>query len=183
MNPEELWRLKTPTDMVLRCPQCHKLHLDIGEFRTRVHRKHLCENTPEGPSTGCGHLWMPSEAPTRGVTFVEYIVYVLRHTRFAAPNDETKVHERIAQALEATGYAFEHEVRLGPRDRIDFLIGSVGIEVKIDGSATEVTRQLLRYAEHATIADLILVTMRSQIVVPAELGGKAVYTVRHYTGL
>jgi hypothetical protein len=63
----EAWRLLTPIDMELFCPECGKQHLDVGEFTTRVHRKHLCENTPEGPRTGCGHLWVPFQEPTRGV--------------------------------------------------------------------------------------------------------------------
>lgn len=63
----ESWRRKTPVDLVLHCPACGKQHLDVGEFRTRVHRKHLCENTPDGPKTGCGHLWVPHEYATRGV--------------------------------------------------------------------------------------------------------------------
>lgn len=63
----EPWRGKAPVDLVLHCPACGKQHLDIGEFQTRVHRKHLCENTPDGPGTGCGHLWVPCEYATRGV--------------------------------------------------------------------------------------------------------------------
>lgn len=63
----EPWRGRAPVDLVLHCPACGKQHLDVGEFRTRVHRKHLCENTPEGPKTGCGHLWVPCEYATRGV--------------------------------------------------------------------------------------------------------------------
>jgi hypothetical protein len=64
---DNAWRSIPPHDMVLHCPNCGKQHLDIGEFATRVHRKHLCENTTEGPSTGCGHLWVPFPYATRGV--------------------------------------------------------------------------------------------------------------------
>jgi hypothetical protein len=64
---DNVWRSIPPHDMVLHCPNCGKQHLDIGEFATRVHRKHLCENTTEGPSTGCGHLWVPFPYATRGV--------------------------------------------------------------------------------------------------------------------
>jgi hypothetical protein len=68
----ERWRGTPPVDMVLHCPACGKQHLDIGEFRTRVHRKHLCENTPEGAGTGCGYLWVPFKYATRGVLGVEW---------------------------------------------------------------------------------------------------------------
>lgn len=63
----DAWRSMTPVDLVIHCPSCGRQHLDIGEFETRVHRKHLCENTPEGEKTGCGHLWVPFQYPTRGV--------------------------------------------------------------------------------------------------------------------
>lgn len=65
--PDETWRTIPPHELELFCPACGKQHLDIGEFATRVHRKHLCENTPEGPGTGCGHLWVPFPYATRGV--------------------------------------------------------------------------------------------------------------------
>lgn len=63
----DAWRSMTPVDLVIHCPSCGRQHLDIGEFETRVHRKHLCENTPEGEKTGCGHLWVPFQYPTLGV--------------------------------------------------------------------------------------------------------------------
>ena len=67
----EPWRGVAPVDVVIYCPKCGKQHLDQGEFLTRVHRKHLCEHTPEdspeNPKTGCGHLWVPFEYATRGV--------------------------------------------------------------------------------------------------------------------
>ena len=62
----EAWRQTPPIPRVLHCPNCGQQHLDIGEFATRVHRKHLCQNTPTG-KTGCGHLWVPFQYATRGV--------------------------------------------------------------------------------------------------------------------
>ena len=66
-HDDEAWRSIPPHELELFCPSCGKQHLDIGEFATRVHRKHLCENTPEGPKTGCGHLWVPFQYATKGV--------------------------------------------------------------------------------------------------------------------
>jgi hypothetical protein len=60
-----------PVPMVLRCPKCGKQHLDVDEWATRPHRTHLCDNTPAGPGTGCGHLWRPVIFPTVGVRAVE----------------------------------------------------------------------------------------------------------------
>jgi hypothetical protein len=64
---DDCLKLVEPARSVLFCPKCGKQHLDVGEFATRVHRTHLCENTPEGPKTGCGHLWRPKKTPTFGV--------------------------------------------------------------------------------------------------------------------
>lgn len=50
----------TITDVFTRCPQCRLVHLDIGEWEDRPHRKHLCAE--------CGHLWIVEgvAGPTRG---------------------------------------------------------------------------------------------------------------------
>ena len=34
---------------VLVCPDCGRRHLDVGEWKTRPHHKHLCHY--------CGHIW------------------------------------------------------------------------------------------------------------------------------
>src|SRR3954447_21299229 len=53
------------------------------------------------------------------------------------------------------------EVRCGPTDRIDFLLpGGIGVEVKIDGSLSALTRQVHRYAQRKEIGALIIVTNR-----------------------
>jgi predicted RNA-binding Zn-ribbon protein involved in translation (DUF1610 family) len=39
----------------LFCPQCHKQHIDEGEFATRVHRTHRCVDDAAG--SGCGFEW------------------------------------------------------------------------------------------------------------------------------
>ena len=75
---------------------------------------------------------------------------------------EAELQRQIAAALERVHQAFEREHSLGPAGRIDFLVGQVGIEVKIKGSVTEVGWQLQRYAEHVEVAGLLLITARAQ---------------------
>ncbi len=48
-------------DIVTDCPGCATPHIDLGEWRDRPHRKHLCAS--------CGEIWQPSERHTRGVPF------------------------------------------------------------------------------------------------------------------
>jgi hypothetical protein len=37
------------------CPDCHKQHIDEGEWATRLHHTHRCVDDAAG--TGCGHEW------------------------------------------------------------------------------------------------------------------------------
>jgi hypothetical protein len=65
------------------------------------------------------------------------------------------------------------EVPLSTGDRIDFMVGRVGVEVKVKGSAPAVLRQLHRYAQHDDIDSLVLVTSRaSHLDMPPQLRGK-----------
>lgn len=75
--------------------------------------------------------------------------------------NEFELHEGVAGVLTDAGIVFEREVVLSPRDRIDFLAGSTGIEVKVKGSAPLVLAQLIRYAHSDVIDRLVLVTNRN----------------------
>ncbi len=51
-----------PIPMRLTCPACNLLHIDVGEFATKVHHTHACQ--------GCGMVWRPAVVPTVGVQFL-----------------------------------------------------------------------------------------------------------------
>ena len=83
----------------------------------------------------------------------------------------------VAEALTEAGLAYEHEFRLGPRNRIDFRVGRVGIEVKKGRPATSLlTGQLRRYLESDALDAVIVVTQRVTRV-PDTLCGKPVVLV------
>lgn len=64
------------------------------------------------------------------------------------------------------------------RSRIDMLAGTVGIEVKIDGSWASVIRQLTRYAKCTDVGSLVLVTSRAKHHhLPDQLAGKPLHLV------
>lgn len=91
---------------------------------------------------------------------------------------ETELHACIECALVGEDIEFEREHRLDARNRIDFYIpdSRLGVEVKVEGQALAVARQLLRYASSPTIAGLVLLTTRRQHrgTIPHELGGKPI---------
>jgi len=92
--------------------------------------------------------------------------------RYNLTNEES-IQLGIAEALRAGHIAFERETRLSARDRLDFLVGDVAIEVKLKGTANDLLRQLSRYTEHESVRELLVVTARSQLSdLPDELHGK-----------
>jgi rubredoxin len=48
--------------MLLWCPQCNTRHIDEGDFATKPHHTHACQN--------CGHVWRPAIDPTCGVQYL-----------------------------------------------------------------------------------------------------------------
>lgn len=49
-------------DIILFCPLCHARHIDKGEFETKPHHTHACQQ--------CGFCWRPAVVHTRGVEFL-----------------------------------------------------------------------------------------------------------------
>lgn len=87
---------------------------------------------------------------------------------------ETDLQNAIAETLPTA----KREHRLSERDRADFLVDGVAVEVKVDGSLGAVTRQLFRYARHETVKAIVLVTSRAKhLRMPRSMVGKPVRTV------
>lgn len=92
--------------------------------------------------------------------------------------NEDGLQEGIAGALSVEGYYPEREVRLTTRDRVDILVGRVGVEVKIAGRADRVLRQLTRYAASDRVDELLLATTRaSHRTLPSTVSGKPLIVV------
>lgn len=90
---------------------------------------------------------------------------------------ELELQDQIARALAALGLDHDRERALSPRDRPDFLVGGLAVEVKIAGSTTAVLEQLLRYLEHDHVTGALLVTTRTRHWAPAEAHGKPVAVI------
>lgn len=105
------------------------------------------------------------------------IADVLRAQRFRYAN-EIELQDGIAAAFAAAGIDARREVPLSSTDKIDFLAGAVGVEVKIASTPAAVRRQLTRYARSLQVAELVLVTTRSaHRSLPPVIGGKPLHVV------
>jgi hypothetical protein len=88
---------------------------------------------------------------------------------------EEQLQEGIAAALEKSGISFSREVKLTARDRIDFMVSRVGIEVKVGHPLASVMEQLHRYVQSSDVDGLLLVTNRCRhAIIPEVIGGKPV---------
>lgn len=89
------------------------------------------------------------------------VLDIIRGCRFLWAS-EVELQRGIAAALEHAGLPVEREVRLNARDRIDLLVGRVGIEVKTAGAWRDVGRQCDRYLDSDMLDELVLVTAKAQ---------------------
>ena len=93
---------------------------------------------------------------------------------------EQDMQDAVQAILNRNHVQHAREVLLSAKDRIDFLSdGShVGIECKVSGSRSAVLAQLVRYAEHAQVTALILVTSRhTHRFACDEINGKPLFVV------
>jgi len=105
---------------------------------------------------------------------MDRICSALSTVRVPARPEEYDIHAAVAEALAGAGLEYAHEYKLGPRRRIDFLVGRVGIEVKKGRpSAADLTRQLRRYLESDALDGAIVITQRA-LPLPDAICGKPV---------
>ena len=105
------------------------------------------------------------------------IIAALSSVRMPAQPEERDIHAAVAEALAGAGLEYAHEYRLGPRNRIDFLVGRVGIEVKKGRpAASRLVAQLRRYLESDALDGAIVVTQRATAL-PDTICGKPVCQV------
>jgi hypothetical protein len=118
------------------------------------------------------------------VTSTERIAQALLSVRFSYAN-EADLQRGIEDTIVRLGVVFTREVVLSSKDRIDFLTeDGVGIEVKVDGSANDVARQVGRYTRHDSIRAVLLVTTKSRHRdLPDSLNGKPVRLVYLLTSM
>lgn len=89
---------------------------------------------------------------------------------------EARLQEGLGNLFGEKQLSNRREVPLNQTDRIDFLLANrIGVEVKIQGSRSDLVRQLQRYAKSPMLNELVLVTSRVQLArLPDVIGGKRV---------
>jgi len=116
-------------------------------------------------------------------TVIDRIVRAIRCHRYIF-STEMELQAGIERALMDEGIVAEREVLLSPTDRIDFMVGRVGIEVKIGGTYSALVRQIQRYAHVGQLCAIVVVTTKSRLrALPAEIASVPVYTIHLNSGL
>lgn len=110
-------------------------------------------------------------------TSSEHIAEAICTIRCGAACSEEELHRLTAMALASAGIEAVHEARLGPRCRIDFLAGDIGIEIKKSRPERgRLIAQLERYAACEQVSQLIVVAPRG-VNLPGYIGGKRIVMI------
>lgn len=112
------------------------------------------------------------------VAQVDLVAEAIGHHRFRYANEDM-LQRGLAGALTLDGFDVRREVWIAEGCRIDLLVGRVGVEVKVGGSARDVVRQCVRYLESDLLDGLVLVTSRVRHHLDSmEVGDKPVRVVQ-----
>lgn len=106
----------------------------------------------------------------------QIIEKMLSSYRFNFANED-ELQSAVEEILKENSVDFIREFQLSDKDRIDFLIGTIGLEIKVGFSYSDVIRQLHRYAQSEQIEALILLTSRLSHTMPKEINGKTLCTI------
>ena len=108
---------------------------------------------------------------------IKAIIEILQSLRMPAAIEERDIHAAIMSVLDARSIAYEHECVLGPRCRIDFLVGDIGLEVKKGCPRSSVLcKQIGRYLKSERLS-AILVVSQQYVNLPTMINGKKVVLI------
>jgi hypothetical protein len=148
---------------------------------------------PDGWGVAGGALpgWHFGQGDTWDAALASYHDAVVEHglSRVAAvfsrytftTHNEHRMYPLLEQLLRAEGLDFVREHRLDERNRPDFWFPElrVALEVKVRGRPHDVEAQIERYAEHVSVAGVLLASSLAKLTrVPDSLAFKPVRAVR-----
>ena len=106
---------------------------------------------------------------------IENIYNILSKCRFSLES-EKELQGQIQEILNKNNIVHRREVILDDKNIIDFLVGDIGIEVKIKGGKKDIYKQIERYSHFKEINKIILLTSRSLGMV-REINGKNIHLI------
>ena len=89
-------------------------------------------------------------------------------------HNEKLVQKEMSDVFNSYNIEHKREVILKPNGIIDFMVGDIGIEVKVKGGVESIYKQCKRYCDDDRVKVLVLVTARC-MGFPKELNGKPCY--------
>ncbi len=108
---------------------------------------------------------------------MDEIITALNTLRVPVGQGEMDIHSLVDACLKAHGLEPRHEVVLGPRKRIDFMCGTVGIEIKRGRPTRRILLpQVEKYLQSQELSALVLVVERTADL-PKTIAGKPVRIV------
>lgn len=110
------------------------------------------------------------------IRWIEHLSLTLSKYRFSFSH-EKDLQAGIRTAFAVMGGEFISEHRLSDSDIVDFYWPEqkVAVEVKIDHSLSDLTRQIHRYVQHDSVHGLLLVTSKTRLTnLPEDINRKPV---------
>ncbi|MED0677051.1 hypothetical protein ABEV55_08400 [Aneurinibacillus thermoaerophilus] len=107
------------------------------------------------------------------------VLNALKCLRVALVKSEYELQDKIKEEFEKHHILFEKEYKLGPRNRVDFLVHP-GIVVEVKRGLkkpnwSNVMQQLTRYASYDEVSSVILVVERN-LTLPDKINGKPCFS-------
>lgn len=75
--------------------------------------------------------------------------------------NEVQLHVSLAEVLSSHGHAFQREYVLDARNRADFWLDGLVVEVKVDGTYAQALRQCDRYLHLPQVTGVLLASTKS----------------------
>lgn len=90
---------------------------------------------------------------------------------------EADLHRMVGDRLSECGFIFQHEAPIAKGCRIDYLVGTVGVEIKKGKpQAAGLIKQLLRYAMSDCVQSFVVVSWQ-RVTLPRAIAGKPVKAI------
>jgi hypothetical protein len=131
-----------------------------------------------GAVTGNGTPMPRPPAAQATVTLAELARTISRRAGELRFTTEPDLQAGTGALLAAEGFTARPQARLGPLERLDFLVDGIAVELKVRGTASELERQVTRYLSHEEVRGVLVVTNRARHRgLPREINGKPVWVV------